>query len=67
MPGDVIRIMCPRLTCRKVLAVPTTARGRTVRCRSCGATLRVPTKSTENVDPAAKPAEAPKPEQADAA
>lgn len=67
MTGDVIRIMCPRLTCRKVLAVPTSARGRTVRCRSCGATLRVPTKPS--VDPAAaqKATEAPKPEQADAA
>lgn len=69
MPGDVIRIMCPRLTCRKVLAVPTTARGRTVRCRSCGATLRVPTKSAEDAAAAAAKAaaETPKPEQADAA
>ncbi|MGP1309026.1 MAG: hypothetical protein ACTS27_02375 [Phycisphaerales bacterium] len=67
MSGDVIRIMCPRLTCRKVLAVPTSARGRTVRCRSCGATLRVPTKASADAAAAQKPADAPKPEQADAA
>jgi ribosomal protein S27E len=58
--------MCPRLTCRKVLAVPTTARGRTVRCRSCGATLRVPTKG-DDAAAVNKSADAPKPEQADAA
>ncbi len=66
MPNDVIRIMCPRLTCRKVLAVPTTARGKTVRCRSCGATLRVPDGTGASV-PAGKPADATRPEQADAA
>lgn len=44
MPDDVIRIMCPRLTCRKVLAVPPTARGRTVRCKGCGTTIKVPQK-----------------------
>ena len=37
-----IRIMCPNLTCRKVLAVPSTARGKTVRCRSCGTAIRIP-------------------------
>lgn len=67
MPGDVIRIMCPRLTCRKVLAVPTAARGRTVRCRSCGATLRVPIKGSDDAATMNKSADAPKPEQADAA
>jgi hypothetical protein len=34
--------MCPNLTCRKVLAVPPVARGKTVRCRSCGTNIRVP-------------------------
>ncbi len=67
MPNDVIRIMCPRLTCRKVLAVPTTARGKTVRCRSCGATLRVPDGTGAATAAASKPAEGTKPEQADAA
>lgn len=37
-----IRIMCPNLTCRKVLAVPVSARGKTVRCKSCGIAIRVP-------------------------
>lgn len=37
-----IRIMCPNLVCRKVLAVPSTARGKTVRCRACGTAIRVP-------------------------
>ncbi|MCW5756312.1 MAG: hypothetical protein KIT54_03660 [Phycisphaeraceae bacterium] len=37
-----IRIMCPNLVCRKVLAVPSTARGKTVRCRACGTAIRIP-------------------------
>lgn len=37
-----IRMMCPNLTCRKVLAVPTSARGKTVRCKACGTAIRVP-------------------------
>ncbi len=37
-----IRIMCPNLVCRKVLAVPNTARGKTVRCKACGTAIRVP-------------------------
>jgi len=41
MPDDV-RIMCPRLTCRKILAVPESARGKVVRCRACGTAIRVP-------------------------
>lgn len=39
---DTVRIMCPNLTCRKVLAVPTSARGKTVRCRNCSTNIRVP-------------------------
>jgi ribosomal protein S27E len=39
---DTVRIMCPNLTCRRVLAVPTSARGKTVRCKNCGTTIRVP-------------------------
>ncbi len=44
MPGDHIRIMCPSLTCRRVLAVPASSRGKNVRCKGCGATIRVPEK-----------------------
>ncbi len=42
MGESTVRIMCPNLTCRKVLAVPPIARGKTVRCRSCGTNIRVP-------------------------
>jgi hypothetical protein len=52
MTPETVRIMCPNLTCRKVLAVPTTARGKTVRCRSCGTNIKVP-------QPGAKPADPP--------
>jgi len=37
-----IRIMCPNLTCRKVLSVPASARGKTVRCRACATAIRIP-------------------------
>ncbi|MBI1190277.1 MAG: hypothetical protein GC200_06295 [Tepidisphaera sp.] len=42
MAETTVRIMCPKLTCRKVLAVPTSCRGKTVRCKSCGTNIRVP-------------------------
>ena len=40
--ADTLRIMCPNLSCRLVLAIPTMARGKTVRCRSCGTNIKVP-------------------------
>ena len=42
MPSDVVRVICPNLTCRAILSVPTLARGKTVRCRQCGARVRIP-------------------------
>ena len=39
---QTLRIMCPNLTCKKILAVPASARGKTVRCRGCGTNIRVP-------------------------
>jgi hypothetical protein len=39
---SVIRIMCPNLTCKRVLAVPGHARGKLVRCRGCGMNIRIP-------------------------
>lgn len=42
MSPETLRIMCPNLVCRKILAVPKTARGKTVRCRSCGTSIRIP-------------------------
>lgn len=40
--SDSIRIMCPNLSCRKVLVVPISARGKTVRCKFCKTTIRIP-------------------------
>ena len=43
MPNDnLIRIMCPNLSCQRILAVPEQARGRIVRCRMCGMNIRIP-------------------------
>jgi len=48
MPGDeVIRIMCPNLGCQRVLAVPSSARGKLVRCRGCGSNIRIPATRAE--------------------
>ena len=55
---SVIRIMCPNLTCKRVLAVPVHARGKLVRCRSCGMNIRIPALKTEG-DPTAAAAAAP--------
>jgi len=44
--------MCPSLVCRKVLAVPVEARGKTVKCRACGTRIRIPEASS-----GAKPAD----------
>lgn len=44
--ADSVRIMCPNLRCRAVLAVPGEARGRMVRCRSCATNIRIPEKKT---------------------
>ncbi len=40
--ADTVQIMCPNLTCKKLLAVPQTARGKTVRCKSCQTAIRIP-------------------------
>jgi hypothetical protein len=40
--STTIRIMCPNLACRKILAVPNTARVKTVRCKGCQTNIRVP-------------------------
>lgn len=49
MPEETLRIMCPNLTCRKILAVPVSARGKTVRCRGCATNIRVPSKAPSPV------------------
>jgi len=48
--------MCPNLTCRKVLAVPKIARGKTVRCRNCGTMIRIPDEKPKQPQPASEPA-----------
>jgi hypothetical protein len=48
--GNVIRIMCPNLACQCVLAVPAHARGKLVRCRSCGINIRIPKKPQPQVE-----------------
>lgn len=36
------QLMCPNITCRKILSVPDEARGKVVRCSHCQTALRVP-------------------------
>ncbi len=42
MASETVRIMCPNLSCRRVLAVPESARGKTVRCKNCGTSVTIP-------------------------
>lgn len=55
MSDTSVRIMCPSLVCRKVLSVPGEARGKAVRCKSCGTVIRIPDKSAAAPPP--RPAE----------
>jgi len=45
--NKLIRIKCPNLVCGRVLAIPSTARGKLVRCRRCGMTVRIPTQQRQ--------------------
>ncbi len=56
---EQLRIKCPRLTCRKILAVPISSRGKNVRCKNCGATIRVPQVAEPKIAPAASPEKSP--------
>lgn len=66
MSEDTLRVMCPNLACRKILAVPSSARGKTVRCRGCSTSIRIPApkvveppvKAAESVGPPAPPSPA---------
>jgi hypothetical protein len=53
---SLIRIMCPNLSCQRILAVPEQARGRIVRCRVCGMNIRIPQAKTPGEAPAKAPA-----------
>lgn len=46
MPEQAVRVRCPNLMCRKILAVPESARGKTVMCKNCQTALRVPVRET---------------------
>lgn len=54
MASETVRIMCPNLTCRRVLAVPESARGKTVRCKNCGTAVAIPAAKTSPTNPAKK-------------
>jgi hypothetical protein len=45
--------MCPNLGCQRVLAVPSAARGKVVRCRGCGSNIRIPAVRAEGGAPPA--------------
>ena len=53
MPHETIRVMCPNLACQRILAVPSHARGKLVRCRACGMTIRIPPAKPTEVQGAA--------------
>jgi len=44
---ETIRIMCPNLACQRILGVPAHARGKLVRCKGCGTTIRIPLRTDE--------------------
>ncbi len=48
---DVLRIMCPKLGCQRILAVPTAARGKLVRCRNCGTNIKIPMEKVAEAPP----------------
>jgi hypothetical protein len=37
-----VQVICPSLTCRKILAVPEEVRGKLVKCQHCQTAFRVP-------------------------
>ena len=59
MNEATVRIMCPKLTCRRILAVPVSARGKAVRCSGCGTYVKVPAPGTPGAPAAAAPAAPP--------
>lgn len=58
MSTSAVRLLCPNLKCRTILAVPESARGKTVRCRSCGMRIQVP--AGQSAKPSEEAAPAPK-------
>lgn len=58
---NLIRIMCPNLSCKRVLAAPAAARGKVVRCKDCGMTMRIPEQRAQAPRDPAPPANDPDP------
>jgi hypothetical protein len=46
-----ITLLCPKLTCRAMLRVPESVRGKRVRCPECGTALIVPLKTGPSGQP----------------
>lgn len=57
MSSQSIRLMCPNLRCRKILCVPETTRGKSVRCAACTSIVRVPMLGEKELNLKDKPAE----------
>lgn len=64
MATSTLRLICPNLNCRSILAVPISARGKMVRCRACGMRVMVPKLGAEEA-PAKPDAAQAEPEKAE--
>jgi hypothetical protein len=42
---STITVICPRLSCRAILRVPASVRGKRVRCGECGTAFLIPDQS----------------------
>ncbi|RMF71953.1 MAG: hypothetical protein D6744_17350 [Planctomycetota bacterium] len=40
--GKPVVMICPNLTCRRMITAPASARGKSVRCSFCNTVFRVP-------------------------
>lgn len=52
MSAAMVRMICPNLRCRAILAVPVGLRGKQVRCRCCGSKVNVPGSGGSSKKPA---------------
>lgn len=43
-----VTVICPRLSCRAILRVPATVRGKRVRCGECGTAFMIPDQNRRN-------------------
>lgn len=46
MAGETVRIICPNLNCRSILAVSDSMRGKVVKCKMCARRVMIPAKRT---------------------